>query len=435
MKKYALFAAAALVALAACSKNEVKPQTPETPVDDDSPVAVQFGVGAPSASVSTKATGSVGDIAGVNNVWNSQSLYIMGFDRSMTDFTNAASTDPEQTGRAFIWNVMATAPSGVESGVINVYNPDANNDGTTDTPPSTEPFYYQGKTVYDFYGYHVDDAWATVDAGTYTPSAQPVAPKVEQNRIYVPFVITGAQDLMIAKANPAEDVKKATETIAEENAYSAYAARRGVQPNLLFEHQLARFKFEIVPGAESANDVQVNLIELASRTSGNLVVVGENRGIKDVVTTGDPTYLKLQEKTQEGTLQPMTPAEPEAWVGEKEKEDQATKAVGESIMVIPGEEIYKLRLTLGFRNQDTQTPVKPQEFDVLASTLVNEGGTSTGATTFEAGKSYKVTIVIYGLEDVEITATLDDWKDGGSSILDPDQPPVDPDAGGSGQGN
>ena len=51
MKKYALFAAAALVALAACSKNEVKPQTPETPVDDDSPVAVQFGVASPVSSV------------------------------------------------------------------------------------------------------------------------------------------------------------------------------------------------------------------------------------------------------------------------------------------------------------------------------------------------------------------------------------------------
>ena len=409
MKKYALFAAAALVALAACSKNEVKPQTPETPVDDGSPVAVQFGVGAPSASVSTKATGSVGDISGASNVWNSQSLYIMGFDRSMTDFTNAASTNPKQSGRAFIWNVMATAPDGVESGVIKVYNPDANNDGTTDSPASTEPFYYQGNTVYDFYGYHVDDAWATVSDGTYTPSKQPVVPTVEQDRIYVPFVITGAQDLMIAKADPAEDVENATETVAAENAYSAYAARRGVQPNLLFEHQLARFKFEIVPGAESANLVQVDSIKLASRTSGNLVVVGENRGINNV--TGDPTYLTLQEKVTTGdgtttTLKDMSPAVPEAWISDSDA-TQKTKSVGESIMVIPGEESYKLRLTLGFRNQDTQTPVKPQEFDVLASSLT--GGTSTEATTFEAGKSYKVTIVIYGCGNYCNPGRLGGW--------------------------
>ena len=128
----------------------------------------------------------------------------------------------------------------------------------------------------------------------------------------------------------------------------------------------------------------------------------------------------------------MSPAVPEAWISDSDA-TQKTKSVGESIMVIPGEESYKLRLTLGFRNQDTQTPVKPQEFDVLASSLT--GGTSTEATTFEAGKSYKVTIVIYGLEDVEITATLDAWEDGGSTTVDPDQPPVDHDAGGSGEGN
>ena len=45
-----------------------------------------------------------------------------------------------------------------------------------------------------------------------------------------------------------------------------------------------------------------------------------------------------------------------------------------------------------------------------------------GAPTdaFTAGYSYNVVIKIYGLEEVEITVTLDEWKDGGETIIDPD---------------
>ena len=46
------------------------------------------------------------------------------------------------------------------------------------------------------------------------------------------------------------------------------------------------------------------------------------------------------------------------------------------------------------------------------------------STKFEAGKSYKVTIKVYGLEKVEITAALQAWEDGGSTTIDPDDPPT-----------
>ena len=53
-------------------------------------------------------------------------------------------------------------------------------------------------------------------------------------------------------------------TAITEIAYSAYAARRGVQPNLVFEHQLARFTFEIIPGSASADNIQVEALSLQS---------------------------------------------------------------------------------------------------------------------------------------------------------------------------
>ena len=432
MKKYALFAAAALVALAACSKNEVKPQTPETPVDDDSPVAVQFGVNAPVASVSTKATGSVGDVAGENNVWNGQPLYILGFDRNITDFTNAASTNPEQAGRAFIWNVKATAPApdpsseppvaATASGIIDVWNPDPDGDPDTPAPAegSEEPFYYQGNTVYDFYGYHVDDAWATVTSGTYTPSDEPVTPTVEANRIYVPFVIDGGQDLMIAKADPAYDIE-GTEVQNPANAYSAYAARRGVQPTLTFKHQLARFTFEVVAGSESANTIQVDSIKLRSRTTGNLVVVGTEDvilGIADTTATDPTAWMELRQRNATGSLEGLQPVELNDY-----SEDPATEPqrIGESILAMPGVAEYELRVVLKDTREGVTTPIEPQVYDLTADSLTGAGA---DATKFEAGKSYKVTIKVYGLEKVEITAALQAWEDGGSTTIDPDDPPT-----------
>ena len=63
------------------------------------------------------------------------------------------------------------------------------------------------------------------------------------------------------------------------------------------------------------------------------------------------------------------------------------------------------------------TQIAPQEW-ILDIAKIE--GAPEGATKFEAGYSYKVKIVIYGLEEVKITAELEDWKEGGSTVLDPD---------------
>ena len=46
-----------------------------------------------------------------------------------------------------------------------------------------------------------------------------------------------------------------------------------------------------------------------------------------------------------------------------------------------------------------------------------------GTKKFEPGKSYKVTITVYGLEEIEVTATLVPWVDGGSIDIDDDRNP------------
>ena len=82
-------------------------------------------------------------------------------------------------------------------------------------------------------------------------------------------------------------------------------------------------------------------------------------------------------------------------------------------MVIPGQSEYRLTI---------QTSMEGSQTDVPAQTYTLTPGSVTGdVTEFEAGKEYKVTITIYGLEEVKVTATLVKWEDGGNIELDPDE--------------
>ena len=376
MKKFLFFATTFAILLSGCTKSNVNDDV----LDDGTPVPVRFSAVSMTSSVSTKSTGAVGTIG--NNQWNEQDLYIYGYDRTVSDFT----TEP------FINNVKATAPGGTASGAIEVLNASVD---------PAEPFYYVAKNRYDFYGYHVDDA----------ATGEPVR---EAARVYVPFEINGAQDLLIAKADQQADIVKVEASITENNAYSAYAARRNVHPTLKFQHQLARFTFEIVAGSASGSNVNVDYITVDSKYKGNLVVVGDARGIADF--TEDVTSFKLQEINAEGNAQDLTSVKPNAYVETRDN----PKQIGESIMVIPGEAAYTLKLKT---SQDgVSTDIPEQEWQIEIGNVV---GAPEDAVAFEAGYSYKITIVIYGLEEVKITAELEDWKEGGNATLDEDDIPTE----------
>ena len=223
MKKYFIFAAAAIVA-ASCAKTPAPVQTPDGPEAPavEGQVAVQFGTNI-SANVETKAA-----VAG----WAEQDLYIYGFqriksgDQTVIDYESLV----ENVSTPFINNVKAKAPAAstsepatpVLSGPIEVKN-------------GEQPFYYSGTTTYDFFGYYVQDA-----AGT-DPK-----PKLNGNKdaYELPITIDGTQDIMTAVADHTYACDKkfgATPGTRPEGwndyyAFSAYAARRGVHPYLVFKH-------------------------------------------------------------------------------------------------------------------------------------------------------------------------------------------------------
>ena len=50
-------------------------------------------------------------------------------------------------------------------------------------------------------------------------------------------------------------------------------------------------------------------------------------------------------------------------------------------------------------------------------------GNPVNQTQFTAGYSYLITVKVYGLEEVKISAELEPWKDGGKIEIDTDEAP------------
>ena len=265
MKKiYSLLALAAVISAAGCKKAEVT--TTVTPGDEagDDRVPVLFSLGQPKFDVSVKSVGSI-------EAWDGHSLYILGYDTAVPGYS---------LEDAFIKNIKATTLSVGDEGYDSTTQqlkvehkvPYEDPAGTPQT--ATEPFYYSGSNIYKFFGYYVDDAAVNADFTALDPAdSDPVpvivtegtadpaitAATLENDGVYIPFQINGSQDIMIAKAERKTDV--GTSGVDSTRCYSAYAARRGIQPNLVFQHQLSRFTFEIKSGSIAGNTVSVESYE------------------------------------------------------------------------------------------------------------------------------------------------------------------------------
>ena len=366
MKKYFVFAIAALGMIAGCQKNQIE----TTPVENDDPVAVQFGINAPSLTVS-KTKASV-------NEWGGQTVYVYGF----TNNNAALGSGKYDVTAPFINAVSAVANpemSDNKLAKLEVYNAAA---GTN------VPYYYSLNDTYDFYGFYL---------GGITPGT----PVTATDKVSYAVTIDGSQDLMYAKANQVDDVNKAVaagESITADDAqyaYSAWAARRGVQPTLVFNHALTRFNFYIQGKGTKFNTVTVDKIQAKSPASGVLTVVGSDLGyVADNVAA---TALDL--KNADGS----------AFAGQAVT--ATAELAGDCIMVAPNME----EIQFVVETSDVTAGVLPQTTITLTPDMID-----AALTEFAAGTMYDVTIIVYGPEAIEITAELKPWVDGGDYEYDPD---------------
>ena len=412
------FALAAAGMLTACSNDD-------TLGGNENVSEQQIRLGVASSKVQTRGTGTVGGMTDTENVWAGQTLWVYMLQKGSMEL-------------AYYKSPAVGAAAAAETEVFNNKKFNAPNaadntkSGLATTADKTIA-YYPVSGNYDFWGYRVDDAVAggTPVVKTVDDTGTEVEANVATKRV-VDIEIDGSQDIMAGKAAPSADEVTKLGNYAE-NFYSAYAARKGVQPNITFNHLLTRFTFEVragskatagLPAGGNTEAVKVTGVSVDSKTTGTLTVAytGAAKEAADLLTfTGDASPLKLQQRSTAAAdnNEPLVALEPVSltWTDDAATMGDVLK-VGEALLVAPGETEYPLTISL---SQD----VLQKEGEAKVTMPLEQKATikMDGTKTFAPGKSYKVTITVYGLEDIRVTATLVPWADGGSIDIDDDRDP------------
>ena len=413
------FALAAAGMLTACSNDDTLGGNGEQNVSE-----YQIRLGVASSKVQTRGTGTVGGMTDAENVWAGQTLWVYMLQKGSMDLavykSPAVGTTAGTESKVFD-NKEFRAPNAADN----------TKSGLATTADGTIA-YYPVSGNYDFWGYRVDNAvTGTPTVKTVDDNGDEVAADQATKRV-VDIEIDGSQDIMAGKAVPSNDEVADLGNYAE-NFYSAYAARKGVQPNITFNHLLTRFTFEVRAGSKATaglptggntDAVKVTGVSVDSKTTGTLTVAytGATKAAAELLTfTGDASPLKLMQRDEALAdnnapligLKPVTLT----WTDDAATIGDVLK-VGEALLVAPGETEYPLTIAL---EQDVLQKVGEAKvtMPLEQKAVIKMDGTKT----FEPGKSYKVTITVYGLEDIRVTATLVPWADGGSIDIDDDRDP------------
>lgn len=419
MKKMFFFALAAAGMLTACSNDDTLGGNGEQNVSEQ-----QIRLGVASSKVQTRGTGTVGGMTDAENVWAGQTLWVYMLQKGSMDLayykapavgtTAAAETEVFNNKKFNAPNAADNTKSGLATTA----------DGTI--------AYYPVSGNYDFWGYRVDDAVAGDPVVKLVNDAGDEVAADQATKRVVDIKIDGSQDIMAGKAAPSTDEVAKLGNYAD-NFYSAYAARKGVQPNITFNHLLTRFTFEVragskatagLPAGGNTDAVKVTGVSVDSKTTGTLTVAytGETKAAADLLTfTGDASALTLKQRDAAlaDNNAPLVALEPVSltWTDDAATIGDVIK-VGEALLVAPGQTEYPLTIAL---SQDVLQKVG--ETKVTMPLEQKATIKMDGVKAFEPGKSYKVTITVYGLEEIKVTATLVPWVDGGSIDIDDDRDP------------
>ncbi len=387
MKKLFFLATVALGMTAACQKPDVKVEEPE--IDDNAPVEVKFGVNAPTLTV-TKTKAAVDD-------WNSQTVYVYGFTNTVTDLN---------TDKILIDGKPATVGADVQD--TNDGYPDNSSLTFTTGDDQIDKYYYEVEGIYNFYAYYTGKTEKDENGNEV---AIPETVTKNGTTLTATVTIDGSQDVMLATTTPANDIAKAREkypdvVINENKVYSAYAARRGVNPTLDFQHMLSRFTFKVVKGYTPSDDentatVNVTGIKIETYNEGTLDITNQKF---DAIKDNDKVWL-----SSEITNGEYTPTETAA-------------VAGTDLMVFPGETSMNLKVSLAPQDMTTDPNLGNIDTDLMTMNVPLDAAKIKGSTgaTFLAGERYTVTITVYSLEEVQVSANLTEWVDAGDYTYDPD---------------
>lgn len=426
MKKLFLMGAVASLGLLASCSSDDDLSTGGNGKDGLQKIKIGMGV---QANVATRGTGTVGAVGEKENTWAKQTVNVY--------MLNKGTLDLAKFGEHPIYeNTVLTTPADNASGIATEL---------VENVPQYK-YYPTTKTAFDFWGYRLDDADVTAaedKEGSENAAAiksNKFVPYTSGDSLLIGFNIDGTQDIMAGKAVPTEE--EINKCGGEANIYSAFAARREVQPNIKFEHLLSRLNFQVLDGKKTETTdedkaVKVTGITVKSKATGKLVIAYQGEATtfanvsdqlivdKDADAEKDAALLKELKvmKRADGAaltdkLVDLTPVTPK-WNNGMAMATQ----VGEALLAIPADK-YEITINLKQKVQvkgDKGHPTDPDDFQEKEYTYTADlKNTVNPEKGFEPGYSYNVTITVYGLSEIQITTTLIPWKDGGNIEMNPE---------------
>lgn len=421
MKKIMFFALAAAGLFASCSSDDALTSDVQNPVAEEfegrTPILVNLGK---AITVETRGHGTIGrdslnPNAALTNKWyENQAFNLYMFKKDTLDLA-----------------MEGTTPI-FENEVFKI-SADQTTDSVTAWPIDLQQRYYPQSGAYDFWAYRLDDA------GTAAPQLHTTGTKADS--LTVAFNIDGSQDLMVAKAAPMHDLPASVlgQSEYEKRIYSAWSARRGVNPNLNFSHLLTRLHFEVKAGEDlSATPITVDSIIVLSKRTGYVVIAYDTVHAQKYVTPDvngkdsivNRIFFNPQVAGQDSMILKDYPAALTPGADNKlEIKNQLTtlngttatpaERVGEALLVAPGETEYQLIVKYKQEVPTTVNSASPASYKYFEDNTSKI--TLTNNAIFQPGTSYKVTIKFYGAQPIVVSASLVNWANGEDVDIDPDE--------------
>lgn len=364
MRKYYVIAAAALVVLTACQKKgneaqEAKPTVPEWLTDESLPVPIQFS----GQSIDTKGTaidaatfGGADFRYAVLGVNKSSGAIMDGFGGGVLAKNVAGSGE------------LSAAPLMTDF---------------VDGPRYYPYMYSQGQ--FNFYGYRTSDA---IDSGTLPPLTGTSVNSIAIGQTDVLYAAAVADPAKEAAAKTAYNTARGGTGNADgfsakyirgaRLATSTSAEFIEFLPTFTFEHKTSQFIFHVKTVDDDATTSLTNAgVTIESITIGNVKTTANLNLVTGVLAgTGSNGEVEVTAPlsftfSQTGAL----------W--------------GEPIFLLPTTSSIDFTMVLNLPNGLTGT---------VTDTL-----SAPDANGFEAGKAYKFTVILQGIEEVKIVAELTPW--------------------------
>jgi len=265
MNKKFYFALALTAGLfASCSSDDLTAESPQQVIEanDNEPAQINITTG-----MVTRGTGSVGYPTAQ---WDGQKFNLFMYAKSTFNAATYKQTETSDPIPIYLNTEMTTDPTTQTANYV--------------LGGEVQYNYFPGNGAFNFWAYRIDDALdetaldATALAAsnrkyTYVNDANAPVDSTEATKVIVPIDIDGSQDIMVAIADTAAALtalQAQVPTATADRIYTAYSARRTVNPTLQFNHLLTRLSFQVIANSREVSNAADWIIadEAARATSG-----------------------------------------------------------------------------------------------------------------------------------------------------------------------